>query len=491
MIRYNAVKFAVLSALLLTSLSACGDTGHSAETSAPPTVSSDETTGEASSLPALSLPEGLDFNGREIRILEYENLYAGATLEDFVEGRSDYLVKEAIYQRNLRIAELLNVSFTSTEVAYAEIDGLLKSSIMAGSNDYDIVANVASRSLNAVNNRYYHPLSDLKYIDLSKPWWFSDYIDALSLNRNSACILFGDICYNCTDRVTATFFNKRLLSEYKGLTDNDLYQTVLDGKWTLDYLTELCRDVYYDVNGNGVNDGSDIVPLTEHTASTVDYLAYSAGLTFTSRDEKGYPTLSMNNERSVGLVEKLLSLFASEGIFSTDSSNESVGKFANGQSLFLANRLYAGSWDEMRVMKDDYGILPMPKYDETIDNYHSVTGNMVVWGGVPITNEDTDCISAVCEAMAYYGNTDVFPIYYETALKQKYTRDDISSQMIDIIKENCRTDFLYLNDLAGLGKVFSNIVRSGENTFASSYAGYETAAAAQLKSLIEADSQNQ
>ena len=136
-------------------------------------------------------------------------------------------------------------------------------------------------------------------------------------------------------------------------------------------------------------------------------------------------------------------------------------------------------------MKDDYGILPMPKYDENIDGYHSVSEQNVQWGAVPVTVQDPEFVSAVAEALAYYSRLYTTPAYYESTLKFKDTRDDSSMEMIDIVMNGRDTDFLFINPLGGMNEIFKKVFNTGENTFVSQYTSLETAAEATLQNLIE------
>ena len=63
----------------------------------------------------------------------------------------------------------------------------------------------------------------------------------------------------------------------------------------------------------------------------------------------------------------------------------------------------------------------------------------------------------------------VKPAYLEQALKIKYSRDDTASRVIDIILENCRIDFLFVERLGGLGNVFSDLVKKRSTDLASYY----------------------
>ena len=136
-------------------------------------------------------------------------------------------------------------------------------------------------------------------------------------------------------------------------------------------------------------------------------------------------------------------------------------------------------------MKDEYGILPLPKYDESIDGYHSTVEILVQWGGVPVTVTDPDLVSATAEALAYYSRIYTTPAYYETTLKLKQTRDDSSMEMLDMIMAGRDTDFLFVNNLGGMGNIFASVFNAGQNNFASLYASNEMAANANLSKLIQ------
>ena len=71
--------------------------------------------------------------------------------------------------------------------------------------------------------------------------------------------------------------------------------------------------------------------------------------------------------------------------------------------------------------------------------------------------------------MAYYSYYEVTPIYYETALKTKYTRDDLSSQIIDIIHDSAMTDlaYVYQESLNGAGMIMRTLAANKTKDYAS------------------------
>lgn len=80
----------------------------------------------------------------------------------------------------------------------------------------------------------------------------------------------------------------------------------------------------------------------------------------------------------------------------------------------------------LRDMKDDFGIVPWPKYDESSDGYAANVDAGTDLFVVPITTADAERTSIILEALCAEGYRSVIPAYYEVALQKKYTRDDIS-----------------------------------------------------------------
>nr|MBQ4319010.1 hypothetical protein [Clostridia bacterium] len=89
----------------------------------------------------------------------------------------------------------------------------------------------------------------------------------------------------------------------------------------------------------------------------------------------------------------------------------------------------------LRDMEDDFGVTLYPKWDEAQDEYYSRLESGAPVLIVPATASDTSRTGAIIEAMSAASSKTVIPAYYETTLKQKYTRDELSSVMFDMIME--------------------------------------------------------
>ena len=109
-------------------------------------------------------------------------------------------------------------------------------------------------------------------------------------------------------------YNKDLYTNLYG--DGDaLYDTVLAGDWTLDKMIELVNSAYIDTNGNGQKDIGDTFGFGVHQDwGPFIPFSVSLGVEYLGRDAEGYPTLTMNNERTVLMCDKMYTLWNGQGI---------------------------------------------------------------------------------------------------------------------------------------------------------------------------------
>ena len=475
---------AILLITMLASMAAsCGDTADDTPDTSVDTTP--VTTVPAETTEALDLPADLKYDDT-VTILTAEGILASE--EELTDEMT--VLQQAMYERTAAVEERLGVTLEFIPVnPWTETAGLIRQSVNAQSDDYQLTFTCASAMVSLVNANLMLSHDELPYIDIDKPWWNKQYIESVSLHEDDQYILFGDISYNMLQRTTCVFFNANLLESKLNMKPEDLYDLVYEGKWTIDKFTELVSQVYEDDNGNTINDADDIHGLSYLGPYPMNWMAFSSGLDFTGRDENGYPSLNLNNEKTIDLIDKLCKLFVNnEAAFSansTDNRNEFANKFGEGKALFVVNRFYLAGWNQLRDMENDYGILPMPKYSEDIDGYHSTVEELVQWGGVPVTVTDPNMVSAVAEALAYESYMRTTDAYYETTLKLKLTRDDASMEMLDLIMSGRDTDYLFINSLGGMNQIFTYAFSAGQNNFASEYARFEQTAKIRLQELID------
>ena len=115
-------------------------------------------------------------------------------------------------------------------------------------------------------------------------------------------------------------------------------------------------------------------------------------------------------------------------------------------------RLIEVEAEDFRNM-ENYGIIPIPKFDESQKEYYShAHDQFIVYGIVNKDGSNFDNLGAVLECMAIESERTVKNAYFEIALKGKSSKDQQSWDMLDMIVKNLKIDggLLYtikLNDI--------------------------------------------
>ena len=137
-------------------------------------------------------------------------------------------------------------------------------------------------------------------------------------------------------------------------------------------------------------------------------------------------------------------------------------------------------------MKDDFGIIPYPKYDTKQSDYYSSSKDELSVFVVPVDAKDLEKTGLITEALCIASNEQVVPTYYEIVLKDKMARDAESTTMIDIIRDSLTFDFGYLhsNALGGVGHRFVNHIRNTNNDVVSDFDSKEATYLANLEKIM-------
>ena len=96
----------------------------------------------------------------------------------------------------------------------------------------------------------------------------------------------------------------------------------------------------------------------------------------------------------------------------------------------------------MRDSNTDFGIIPLPKYDEKQEGYYTSSRDGRTMFVIPNDVKDVDYVGLITEALAVASHKYVIPAYYDVTLKTKAARDDESAAMLDIIRDGLKLEFV-------------------------------------------------
>ncbi len=484
--RFTALLLALCTMLPLT---ACGGDESTETTSTDTTVSAEtETVGETA-IPD-NLPADLDFGGRTFTVMIGSPNEQG----DFIAGKEEItgeIVFDAVRQRDLTVEERLNIDMqydVHKDVDGSSINTFVSNLLLAGDSTHDVFSGHQWGMVKLILNGGIVPTEELEHLEITQPWWWKEYMDEMTLNGSDHYFLVGDYFLHALRSARVTIYNKDLYTKLFG-NGEDLYQIVLDGTWTIDKMTELAEAAFADLNNNGETDIDDQLGFCAYaTAASTDPFVYGSDIQFIERTSDGGIEFQMISEDAVTLCEKLVKFFWQPGSYTGITSDEQqAATFASGNVLFMGNATFAFV-ERMRDMEDAFGIIPCPKFDEEQESYRTLVHDGGYIGAVSGSSVNLDIAGAVLEALCAETYRSVTPVYYETALKIKYTRDDMSARMIDLMHDTLMTNFIYdynyvLNDI---GLVYRQLITNKSTDYVSTVEGKLASATLKLEELAAA-----
>lgn len=423
---------AVLAAATIVAVAACSDV-DSGKTGTTKTQVEDTTTEEADTRIYPDLPNE-KFDGYNFRMAHWIIDTFIMIYDLYSEEEDGDIVHDAVYKRNLAIEERYDIQISADYLTHSEIINTCVKNVKAGDLPYDVYFPRTYESTQLVAQGVLLDFNTLPYINWDNPWWDSQSVAELSLG-GILPMVEGDITLMDKSATACVFYNKNVQNDY---SIGSLYQLVYDNEWTLDKMVSLAKSVTTELNGDGVLDSHDRWGIVSYDDWTYIML-HGSNCRYAAKDEDDYPVIAFENERTITVAQELVDIMYDEAFFlhtnRLQTGQDAISLMAADQMLFYIERIVVT--ERLRAVESDFGILPVPKYDETQKNYgHSVSIHTSGILTVPLNTIDTKLPGIILEALAAESKYVVLPAYYDIVLKDKYTRDAESVDMLDIILGN-------------------------------------------------------
>lgn len=434
---------AVLAAALASSvLLSCGDESEPTSTDAASaaavgTASVAETTtgrsGAKAELPAR------DYKGRNFNILTTEVM----KFEIWADELTGEVTNDAIYERNSRVMDQFNIKLAYSTLADTnKVVAGFQTAVTAGDDSYQLLANYAYTSHKLIANGLCLDWRGLEYVDLDRPWWNKLSNDEATIN-DTLYTAVNDFSVSAMLYTFGFFVNIDLAENWK-IGIDALYSDVYDGKWTIDRLVSLTKDIYTDVNGDGKHDENDIYGYVSSRVDSADVFQTAFDNPITGKDKDGKLCPTLMTDKIVTALEKVMDLtYNQTGSFSCEVKRREVELFSEGTAVFIPT-YFKQAFDKFRFMEDDYAILPYPKWDERQDGYYTNAMDEYSVLIIPSNSPDSEMVGIISEAIAVESYRSVTPAYYDIALKGKYAVDAKTAEMIDLIMNGRRFDLAFM-----------------------------------------------
>lgn len=464
----------VLAMLVCLSGIACGDSQPTDKDT--DTVTQDTTPEETTSKWLDSLPDK-DMEGAEFNILtaaeQWKYFYNAEETGD--------IVNDSVYTRNKTVEERFNCKinyriYNGYMAGMSDVKSAITGSVMGGTMDFDLLVGSVSYVFPLIADGLFTDMSGCEQLSLDSPWWFSKVNDEFKINDH---LFLGASAYGTLNTAwsVVTYFNKNVAEDYE---INDLYDLVLQNKWTFDKMNEYAVKVTHDANGDNVIDDKDVVGI----ASTDDYISWlslSMGYRFTHKED-GRIVLNGVDEKLTKINDYITTLLGGDQYFGTTSDltySQLCSMLANNNCLFAIHRLELAGGDILREF-GEFGVIPTPLYDESQAEY--ITPTVAEVCGIPLVVRDVEASAFLLEALSSESYKTVLPTYFEKALKVKYMSDDESAKMLDIINAGTFCDLSY-----GLLRIVPgwSMEYLGKNNIASYFAKSEKRLQEKLDKFVE------
>ena len=467
---------ALLLCGMLLSLCLASCNNSSEESSTAPSENSQTASAEESKEAELLVPHlgKRDLGGFTLTFLACEPDGTFNTAQFAPEELNEEPVNDAVYNRNQRISEEFNcyvdVVWTG---GFDDYVTKVENDILSGTAEYNAVMTGIQTLGKLAEKKYLYDLNALESsnLHLDEEWWDKSADEAMTI-EGMLFFATGDITVYDDQCTQCIYFNKDMIQSY-GL--DDPYQLVYDGTWTLDAMWEMCRTVAAPGGDGTMNMELDDTYGLVGAAFDTYKLIMGMDCPQIEKDANGTPVIAIGNERNINAFNMAYSFMTDrscnvylEQYYRWDDydNNYRVNQhFYAGQALFLSNLINAASGEKMLSTTFNYGVLPMPKMDESQERYVSPVDPYRFYAvSIPkVADMDIDKVTFVLEAIAYLNRQNITPVYYEVTLKEKRFRDDDAPNMLDTIFSNRCVDPSVIFNWDDCIQYYNRMLTSGQS----------------------------
>ena len=381
--------------VLMTILASCANntsTPSDTTTATDNAVATDAVTTEPVVDYYKNIPDDLRFDNYTFKILTYDGNTWNTYLDcDQILGST---LNDAAFTRNLEVCEKFGISIEVTKLPHAQIIKEIQVMNQAGGSDsYDLVcfwATTNLASLLTTNDLY--DWQDIEYVGLEEDWF--------NQTANKAFNIVGRQLFAVSDLTYPIQQNFRVLCNLNAVANAGLeppYSHVYNGTWTYETFYEYIANRYVDNNNDGKQDEGDTYGL-DSNINPVSRFINNWGESPITIGENSF-VLNLYSERLTDMLTKMNKLLYDGDCYQGGSSNN-YKVFFSGRAMF--NIFSSDPALLINIDSFKFGNLPYPKYDESQEDFITVTHGGLM--AVPSGNSNPDRAGAIIEALSAASN---------------------------------------------------------------------------------------
>lgn len=384
-------------------------------------------------------------------------------------------VNTALADRAAFVEETFNIAFEL--LAYAG-NSKVTTNCNSGLDFCDALMVGAGFSLGSMaKNGHLMDLSQSSELNLEASYWDQRIQEDYSINGRIFC-LEGDFTVWDDLRTQVILFNSSLYENYGYKQEyGSPYTVVSNNKWTFDTMLSMYQGTSQNKDSEPALGRNDVWGMLSETIAP--YLFFLGSGQKTVKNVDGNMTLLFEEQydNTYNVLEDICQRFALDGEVMfvggwtsvTDPSDHwtDVSKmFEARQALFRSTTLSAAT--RLRNMADDFGVLPIPMYNERVGTYYSWCS-----GGSPLcvpytvkqAQNDMRALS-ILEAICYYSRyTEVgqslYDAFFENMTYVKLCRNEEDRQMLTLIFNTKTYDIDYMLSITAVATTVGTVTTSG------------------------------
>jgi len=379
-------------------------------------------------------------------IQEYRVLSRTSTTYEFVSPEEGTLsgVEQAVFDRNSAVEERCNIEINVTPLpgdwvgngGNPEFMQAVRSNNMLKNSQYELIATHQAYLINLAVEGCGWDVTQLPGIEITRRWWSEAFYETANYN-GAQYVAFGDIAYTIYSYMMVVFFNSQVAENY-GI-DEDFYDLALDGDWTFGKMQEYTKMVTTNMD---LDEEDRTYGLLTNGHSLRNFSCGGFEISLIPKDADGKHLVKTTNI-SADVEAKLQSvadfLQETDQVHFSFAGNNGAGEqndiFKTGRSLFYTQMLgEAVVFKE--VLQDDYGVMPLPKYDEYQTAYHTGVRDTVTGVLVPYNVENTEMAGVVLEMLSMESFFEVTDAYYEETIKYQSFNNPKCVACLELIRKS-------------------------------------------------------
>lgn len=382
-----------------------------------------------------TVPEDLDYGQKTCNVLTFNSIVPefGDVTEDMGDTVNAALVTRDRYTEDYLGIKLKVISRNGQYADRLEYSDHIAMSVLSDLGLYDVIGSYSLIPVSLSVRGVLRDLNETDYLDFSKKWWASFVYNSCTIH-DKTYFMSGDISTNLLYQMQIVAVNSIKLKDNM-INEADIYALVDEGQWTLDRFLEIASNISTpDSEGNWTADSFYAVGMQDANMLDSFYIASGMKLFSIEDDNLGVSSDILSN-KVLSLYDKVYNAIYTEHIIKMPQGRST---FLDGKELFCVIPVYALK-TTLSEMSDPIGILPFPKYDES-DSYRTLLSSPHAQYYIPTDANDVNASSAVLETLAYASYQYVTPEVFYSIMKFRYSKDENSSRMFDIIREGSTTD---------------------------------------------------